>query len=176
MKKLLMLLLLLPLLSTAQDQSEIVVNIRDNARLQFNGAAVKQKAAVVSYTPVSGGGKDFTIVLRIKMYESNGGNYGSLITELIQADATLSEEEKQDLVIRYADKIIEYSTAGRYVDASGNLVSPLAGGAIPELQYWQAYKLNQVPTMLSLATQGALDATYKTIQAIIAKMNARKNF
>lgn len=177
MKKLILFLLLLPLLSTAQpDQSDIVVNVRDNARLQYNGSAVKQKAVVIGYTPVSRGSKDFIITVSIRMYENVAGSYGSLVTDLIYADGALSEEEKSDLLTRYADKTIQYTTANKFVDPSGNLVASDFPGAVPELQYWQAYMLNQVPTMSSLATQGALDATYKTVKAIVAKMNTRKNF
>lgn len=158
------------------DQTPIVVNVRDNAKLQYNGAVVKMKATVLSFEPVTFTTKDFRIVLSITMFENNGGSYGAVITDLVRADGTLSPEEKADLLERYADKIITYTTNNKYVDMNGDPLSQGAPGAIPELQYWQTFKLNQVAGMGSVSTQGALDAEYLTIRAIVLKLNQRKNF
>lgn len=178
MKKLILLFALIASFEAiAQDQTPIVVNVRDNAKLQFNGAAVKMKATVVSYIPVNETSKNFTITVAVQLYENNAGAYGSLITSVIAADGTLSEEEKTELLQRYADKTITYSTTGKYTDVNGNLVSSSTPGAIPEIQYWQSFKLNHASlNMTSASTQGALDAEYKIIQAIVAKLNTRKNF
>ena len=163
-------------MSYAQDQAPIVVNVRDNAKLQFNGANVKMKATVLLFEPVTSSTKDFVIRLSITMFENSAGSYGQPIADLINADATLSPEEKEDLLNRYADKIITYTTSGKYVDVSGNAVTQSTPGAITELQYWQTFKLNQVAGMGSISTQGAMDAQYLTIRAIVLKLNQRKNF
>lgn len=163
----------------AQDQTAIVVNVRDNAKLQWGGSAVKMKATVIGYSPVVNTTKDFTITVSIQLYENNAGSYGSSILSLITSDQTLSPEEKEELLNRYADKTITYTTAGRYVDnlTNGNLVSSSTPGAIPELAYWQNFKLNNANLgMTSQSTQGALDAEYKIVTAIINKLNSRKNF
>lgn len=177
MKTLIVILTLVSLTAFGQaDQTLIIVNTRDNAKLQFNGNPVKTKAIVYSFKPVSNSTKDFEIVLVIQMYSSVSGSYGSLITSLISADGTLSQEEKDDLLIRYQDKVITYSTANRFTDVSGNIVLSTTPGAIPEIQYWQTFKLNQIAGMGSASTQGALDAEYLTIKAIVNKMDSRKNF
>lgn len=168
--------LLISTVCVAQDFTQIVVNVRDNARLQFNGSAVKMKAVVIDFSPVTQTTKEFCIKLSIQMYENIGGSYGQPIISVINADATLSAEEKADLLERYADKIIFYSTANRWVNVSGDNVHLTTPGAIPEIQYWQTFKLNQVAGMGSISTQGALDAQYLTIRAIILKLNSRKNF
>jgi hypothetical protein len=97
---------------------------------------------------------------------------------------TLSADQYSQLVTIYADKIVEHQTTGLCADAtSGNIVPCFQAdgvtptvNAVTEAAYWQAFKLNQVSGITSLSTQGAMDAEYKIIQAIIAKMNTRKNW
>jgi hypothetical protein len=162
--------------SIAQDLTPITVNIRDNARLQWGGAVVKMKAVVLQFRPVSEQSKDFVLHLSIQMYENNAGAYGSKITDLISADVTLTADEKTDLLDRYRDREVIYSTAGKYVDATGERVASDAPGAIPEIQYWQTFKMNNAALgMTSASTQGALDGIYKIAIAIVNKLNARKN-
>ena len=177
MKKIITLLLFfISLQLSAQDLTPITVNIRDNARLQYNGAAVKMKAVVLQFRPVTESSKDFVLHLSIQMYENNAGAYGSKITELIRNDNTLSDEEKIELTERYRDREVIYSTAGKYVDANGNPVASDAVGAMPELLYWQNFKMNNLALgMTSASTQGAMDAIYKIINAIVTKLNIRKN-
>lgn len=161
----------------AQDQTAIVINVRDHAKLEYNGAKVKMKATVVNYAPVNETTKDFVIVLSIQLYENVAGSYGALVTALIAADQNLSDEEKAESLQRYADRTITYTTRGKFVDNNGNSVTQSTPGAITEIAYWQAFKLNNVALgMTSASTQGALDAEYKIIAAIVAKLNSRKNF
>lgn len=169
--------LLLSVELSAQDNTAIVVNIRDNAKLEYGGAAVKMKAVVLDYSPIYFGSKEFQVRVSIQMYQGVAGAYGGKITTLILADQTLSEEEKIDLLDRFRDRDITYTSANKWVDASGNSVLSTAPGAITELAYWQSFKLNHASLgMTSASTQGALDAEYKIIQAIVAKLNQRKNF
>jgi hypothetical protein len=169
------LLLALSLQLSAQDTTPITVNIRDNAKLQFGGQAVKMKAVVLQFRTEQS--KDFVLHLYIQMYANNAGAYGGKITDLITADGTLSAEEKSDLLERYRDREVIYTTAGKYVDSNGEHVASDAPGAQSELAYWQAFKLNNAALgMTSASTQGALDAIYKIQIAIITKLNSRKNF
>ena len=95
---------------------------------------------------------------------------------MITSDNNLSSEEKADLLVRYGDREIQYNTVGKFVDSNGNPVDATAPGAIPELQYWQSFKLNNAALgMTSASTQGALDAVYKIIIAIVNKLDNRKN-
>lgn len=169
-------LILLSITSFAQDTSPIVVNLRDNGALQYNGAYVKMKCIVTDYRPVINAGKDFYIAVKIQYYENVSGAYGTYIPTLIQNNATLTAEEKAILLQVYGDKDFNWQTTNKWVDASGNIVPQGTAGAISELQYWQQFKLNQVAGMGTLSTQGAVDAQYLIIQAIVNKMNQRKNW
>lgn len=158
------------------DTSPIIVNVRNNAKLQWNGAAVKMKFRILQVRFISNGQKDFYFHGYLEMYENNAGSYGSKITDLISADNSLSGEEKADLLARYGDREIQYTTANKFVDSNGNPVDESEPGAIPELQYWQGFKLNNPNLgMTSASTQGALDAVYKIIIAIVNRLDNRKN-
>jgi hypothetical protein len=176
MKYITLLFLFISSIAFAQDQTPIVINIRDSPKLQFNGAFVKQKATVLDYRPVINSTKDFYISVQIKYYENNAGAYGAEIIATIRNDGTLTAEEKAQLYHIYGDKIIDYQTTNKWVDVSGNVVAQGTPGAITELAYWQGFKLNQVAGMGTLSTQGAVDAQYLIITAIINKLNARKNW
>ena len=157
--------------------SQVKVDIRNNAKLEWEGAKVKQKFHVLYYAPVFEGSQDFVIRGVIEMYANNAGAYGGYIPDLIQADTTLSSEEKEDLVVRYGNKEVPYTTAGKYTDVNGNRVTATTPGAIPELQYWSGFKLNHASLgMTSASTQGALDAQIKILTAIVKRLDLRKNF
>ena len=159
------------------DLTPIVINIRNSAKLQWNGVAVKQKIRVLNVAFVRDGQKEFYFNVHLERYENNGGAYGSKITDLISVDTLLSIEERADLLTVYGDKEIQYTTNGKFTDANGNLVANDVVGAIPELQYWQAFKMNNVAlNMTSASTQGGLDGIYKIIVAIVNRMDGRKNF
>lgn len=169
------LLLALSLQLSAQDTTPITVNIRDNAKLQFGGSAVKMKAVVLQFRTEAT--KEFIMHLSIQMYANNAGAYGGKITDLISADETLSAEEKKELLDRFRDREVIYTTQGKWVNANGDPVASDAVGARSELEYWQSFKMNNVALgMTSASTQGALDAIYKIQIAIITKLNLRKNF
>lgn len=158
------------------DLTSISVDIRNNAKLQYNGAAVKQRAVVIEWSPVYQGSKEFIIRLLISMYENISNAYGSRILDLILTDVTLSNEEKTDLLERYRDRNIFYTTQDKWVDASGNIVPQGTAGAQTELTYWQTFKLNNAAfNLTSASTQGALDAEYKIIAAIVNRLDTRKN-
>ena len=159
------------------DLTPIVINIRNSAKLQWNGVAVKQKIRVLNVAFIRDGQKEFYFNIYLERYENIGGVYGSKITDLILADGTLSAEEKADMLTVYGDKEISYTTNGKFTDVNGNLVASDSVGAIPELQYWQAFKMNNVTlNMTSASTQGGLDGIYKIITAIVNRMDGRKNF
>lgn len=178
MKKILFLFLLLPLIGFAQlDQTPIVVNISDSPVLQYNGAFVKQKATVIDYDPIINSIKDFSIQVTISCYVNNSGAYGASVYSDIAANATLSTDQKAQLQAMYGDRTVTYTTIGQCTDASGNIVACTAGGAIPEIQYWQTFKLNQIPGMGgSLSAQGAAAVQYLIIQAIVSKLDSRKKW
>lgn len=190
MKKLLLIsLLFLAINSIAQDNSAIVVNLSDNPKLQWNGAAVKQKAVVKSYQPLINGTKEFYICVTVQLYENVSGAYGSRILDLLAADQalqtpTLTADQYSQLCKIYADRVVDHQTTNLCADAtSGNIVPCFQAdgvtptvNAVTEAAYWQAFKLNQVSGITSISTQGAFDAEYKIIAAIVAKMNTRKNW
>lgn len=179
MKKIFFLLLfMIPFIGMTQglDLTQISVDLRDNSRLQFNGNPVKMRAIINDFKPIVSGQKDFFICLTIQYYESVAGAYGNPIVQTIAADGTLSSDEKTELLAIYGDRRIEYSTSGKWVDVSGNIVTSSTPGAIQEIQYWQGFKLNQVTGIGTLANQGALDSEYLTIKQIVNKMNSRKNW
>ena len=177
MKKILF-LLLFPLASFAQlDQTPIVVNISDSPVLQYNGAFVKQKALVTDYQPIINSTKDFSVTVVITCYVNNSGSYGSSVYSDIASNATLSTEQKTQLQAMYGDRTVTYTTIGQCTDVNGNLEPCSTSGAIPEIQYWQTFKLSQIPGIgSSLSTQGAAAVQYLIIQAIVSKLDSRKKW
>ena len=171
MKKLLIFLFISAFITT---QAQIVVDIRDNAQLQFKSALVKMRGTVNSFTFNPQG--EFSIDVTIKYYENNAGAYGPYIQTTITGDNTLTADERSALQTIYADRVFHYSTVGQWVNASGDVVPIGTPGATTEIAYWQAFKLNQVAGVVSISATGALQATYLTITAIVNKMNARKNW
>ncbi len=183
MKKIILItFLFLSIKSIAQDISQIVVNLSDNPKLQWNGAAVKQKAIVTDWRPLINGNKEFYIAVRIQYYENISGAYGSRILDLIAADQalqtpTLSTDQASQLRNIYADRSFDHQSTGLCCDSNGVIVNCSSGSSIgSEAFYWQQFKLNQVSGITSISTQGAFDAEYKIIAAIVAKMNTRKNW
>lgn len=162
--------------ASGQDITPIVINLRDNSRLQFNGNPVKMKATVLSFSPLINTTKDITISVSIQYFESTAGAYAAYIPTTIAADGTLTADEKTALLQIYGDRVINYSTAGQWVDASGNVVPIGTGGATTELAYWQSFKLNQVAGVGTAASTGALEAMYLTITAMVNKLNTRKKW
>jgi hypothetical protein len=185
MKKIIFLLFaVISISATAQDVTPIQVDLPDNPRLQWSGAAVKQRAIVLVWQPMINGNKEFYIKVKIQNWSNSSGVYGSLITSLIQADGTLSADQQSRLLIQYGDWIFEHQSTGVYCDnTTGAIVSQFQAdgvtptvNAVPESAYWQQFKLNQVSGMNSLTTQGAFDAEYKIIKAVVAQMSTRKNW
>jgi hypothetical protein len=185
MKKLLSILFFsLTLLVRAQDTSPIQVDLPDNPRLQWSGSAVKQRAIVLHWQPLINGTKEFYIKVRIQYWSNNSGAYGSLITSLIQADGTLSSDQQSQLLQQYGDKFFEHQSTSVCTDASGNIQPctfqadgvTLSVGLMYESAYWQQFKLNQVSGVTSISTQGAFDAEFKIITAVVNKMSTRKNW
>lgn len=176
MKQLTILLLFLASFCGAQDITPVTVNLRDNSRLQFNGQPVKMKAVVNDYAPIVNKGKEFFLSVTIVYYESVAGSYGNPIIQTINSDGTLTADEKTELGYIYGDRIVEYSTANQYVDASGNVVPRGTVGATTELAYWQTFKLNQVAGVGTVANTGAVDSQYLVLTAIINKLNLRKKW
>lgn len=159
----------------AQDQTPIVVNLSDNAVLQYSGAFVKQKCVVLDYRPIINGTKDFYIKVRVSYYQNNSGAYGGKITDLIQANGVWSQDQKNLAAASYQDWVFEYQSTGKLVDpATGNIVDSSFPGNIPEYQYWQTFTLIQagVPS----ASGGAMAAIYTIIGAKVAKLNTRKSW
>jgi len=158
----------------ALDNSPNVINLSDNASLQYLGANVKMKATVLDFS--INVAKDFYLTVTISFYVNNAGSYGAKVTDDIIANATLSADQQAQLLNIYQDRTISYTTSGKYTDASGNITTSDQVGAIPELQYWQGFFVNQIPGFGTAGTTGALQLTYLIIAAIINKLNTRKKW
>jgi len=186
MKKIILALLttLIAFEINAQDTSPIVIDLPDNPALQFNGAAVKQRATVISWQPAINGAKEFYIKVKIQNWSNNSGAYGSLITSLIYANGTLSTDQQNRLAIQYGDWFFEHQSNGVFCDNTTGAITTQfqqdgitpTPNAVPEIAYWQQFKLNQVAGTTSLTTQGAFDEEYKIIKAVVAQMSTRKNW
>lgn len=168
--------LILSVQAFAQDSLAIVVNLSDNAKLQYGGSNVKMKATVLDYRPLINATKDFYIKVRVTYYINNAGAYGATVLSTIFADGTLSDDQKQSLSAIYSDQIIDWQTTDKYVNASGDIVPKGTSGSQREIFYWQAFKLNQVSGMGTLAGQSAIGAEYLIINAIVTKLNSRKKW
>src|SRR6478736_450363 len=160
----------------AQDSSQIIINLADSLVVSYANALVKQKALILEYQPIINSAKDFRIKLRVSYYVNNAGAYGGRVLDVIQTNQTWSDDQKRLASASYQDWIFEYQSTGKYVDVNGDVVPQDTIGAIPEMEYWQSFKLNQVTGIAgTTALQGAIDAEYKIIAAIIAKLNTRKS-
>jgi hypothetical protein len=176
-------------ITTLFGQQIAPINLSDNAKLQWNGANVKQKAIICSFYYPLNASADFYIKVRVQFYENISGAYGSKILDLINADQalqspTLSGDQASALMTAYADRLVEYQTTGKCADTTtGNIVPCLQSdgltptvNALAESAYWQTFFLNQVSGVTSISTQKAMNAIEKIEAAIVAKMNTRKNW
>lgn len=167
--------LIFSFVALAASAQVVVVDLRDNDRLQWSGEAVKQRGTIHMFTFSREG--DFTVGVTIAYYVNNGGAYGSKITDVIAGDSELNADQKNDLLSKFADRYFEHSTAGKFVNpANGDIVAQGTPGAVTELSYWQGFNLNQVPGVGTVANTKAMNAMYFTVIAIVNRMNLRKNW
>lgn len=155
----------------AADNSFITVNLSDDPRLKYNNTIIKRKALVRWWGTQSD--KEIRLALTIRYYANNGGNYGVDAISGINADNALSDSQKAWQRQTFADRQLEYSTQGSWVDTNGNPVAEGTPGAITELEYWQGFTLAQVPGITSTSV-GAFAGVYLIATAMIQRLDTLK--
>lgn len=158
----------------AADNTLITVNLRDDPKLKYGTTAIKRKAFVQSWATEMD--KEIRIKLTMKYYASNAGAYGADAETSINADGSLTAEEKAYQKETFKDREFNYTTRGRWVDVSGNPVAEGTLNAITELQYWQSFKLDDVTTPVNIPDMnfGAFAAVYAIASAMIARLDTLK--
>lgn len=155
----------------AADNTLISVDLSDDPRLRYNGTAIKRRAFITLWaTEID---KEIRINLTLKFYANNGGAYGADAETSINADNGLTAEQKAYQRQTFADRAIIYSTRGRWVLADGTPVSEGTPNAITELEYWQGFRLDDVPNITDMNFK-ALDAVYETARAMVQRMDVLK--
>lgn len=155
----------------AADSTRLVVNISDDPRLRYNSTIIKRKVEVRSWGPEID--REITIRMIIKFYANSAGAYGSDAVTAINADATLTAEQKDWQRQTFADREVNYSTRGRWVLADGTPVAEGTSNAITELEYWQRFTLDNVNAITDM-NYGAFAAVYAIATAMIQRLDTLK--
>ncbi|GAB4050433.1 hypothetical protein [Spirosoma litoris] len=97
------------------------------------------------------------------------------MTDVIEADETLTVAQRQASLQRYADQIVTRQTVGAFVNASGQVVEPGAAGAISQRDYFQAITLGDLKKMGLPITDKTPVTTliYALIQGEISNIDRR---
>ncbi|UHG90118.1 hypothetical protein [Spirosoma oryzicola] len=87
-------------------------------------------------------GPDLNMVQQVRVITVDAS--GQPLTERIQADPTLTTNQQQAGMQRYADQIITRQTMGAFVDATGQVVAEGTEGAMPQRDYFQGITLGDL--------------------------------
>ncbi|MVM36131.1 hypothetical protein GO755_39330 [Spirosoma sp. HMF4905] len=97
------------------------------------------------------------------------------MTDLIEADETLTPAQRQASLQRYADQIVTRQTVGSLVNAAGQVVELGTEGAISQRDYFQAITLGDLKKMgLPISDKTPVTTLiYALIQGEIANIDHR---
>ncbi|MCK8493797.1 hypothetical protein M0L20_18165 [Spirosoma sp. RP8] len=87
-------------------------------------------------------GPDLNMVQQVRVITVDAS--GQPLTERIQADQTLTTNQQQAGMQRYADQIVTRQTMGAFVDATGQVVAEGTESAMPQLDYFQGITLGDL--------------------------------
>lgn len=88
---------------------------------------------------------DLNMVQQVRVITVN--EEGQPLRSVIEADETLSAQQKQAALVRYADQIVSRQTLGAFVDQTGQVVAADSEGAISQRDYFQAITLGDLKKM-----------------------------
>lgn len=155
----------------AADNTLITVNLSDDPKLKYNTTAIKRKALVNYWATESD--KEIRIRMTLRFYASNAGAYGAEAIAGINADNTLTAEQKAWQRETFKDREINYTTRGRWVLANGTPVPEGTQDAITELEYWQGFSLDNVAAITDM-NYGAFASVYAIATAMIQRLDTLK--
>lgn len=72
---------------------------------------------------------------------------GQPLVDVLTADESLTADQKQAALQRYADQIVSRKTDGAFVDATGQVVEPGTVGAISQRDFFQAITIGSLKKM-----------------------------
>lgn len=82
--------------------------------------------------------------VRVKTLDSKTGQP---LVDVLTADETLTDGQKQAALTRYADQIVTRQTEGAFVDATGAVVEPGTEGAIGQRDFFQGITIGSLKKM-----------------------------
>jgi hypothetical protein len=88
---------------------------------------------------------DLNMVQQVRVITVN--EEGQPLRSVIDADETLSAQQKQAALVRYADQIVSRQTLGAFVDKFGQVVAADSEGAISQRDFFQAITLGDLKKM-----------------------------
>lgn len=88
---------------------------------------------------------DLNMVQQVRVITVN--EEGQPLRSVIEADETLSAQQKQAALMRYADQIVSRQTGGAFVDQTGQVVAADSEDAIAQRDYFQAITLGDLKKM-----------------------------
>lgn len=88
---------------------------------------------------------DLNMVQQVRVITVN--EQGQPLRSVIDADETLSQQQKQAALMRYADQIVSRQTLGAFVDQTGQVVAADSEGAISQRDFFQAITLGDLKKM-----------------------------
>lgn len=155
----------------AADNTLITVDLSDDPKLRYGTTIIKRRALVQQWGTEAD--KEIRLKLLIRLYANNAGAYGVDAITGINADATISAEQKAVQRETFKDREINYTTRGRWVLSNGTPVAEGTANAITELEYWQGFTLDDV-TGIEGMTTGAFASVYLIATAMIKRLDALK--
>lgn len=155
----------------AADNTLITVNLSDDPRLKYNGTSIKRRAFITFWaTDID---KEIRMHLTLKFYADNAGAYGADAETAINGDATLTAEQKAYQKDTFKDRVVIYTTRGRWVLPDGTPVPEGTTNAITELEYWQGFTLDNVAAITNM-NYGAFAAVYAIASAMVQRLDVLK--
>ncbi|WP_019986313.1 hypothetical protein [Rudanella lutea] len=100
---------------------------------------------------------------------------GVPMLEQIAADPTLTAEQRQVLMTRYADRVVQRETRGAYImPATGQIVPADTEGAISQVDFFQSITIGQLRQRMVIDDNTSFaQILYTLLASEIATMDAR---
>lgn len=155
----------------AANNTLITVDLSDDPKLRYGTTIIKRRALVQQWGTESD--REIRMKLLIRLYANNAGAYGVEAIAGIDADATITADQKARQREIFKDQEINYTTRGRWVLANGTPVAEGTANAITELEYWQTFTLDQVQAITDM-NFGAFAAVYAIATAMIQRLDSLK--
>lgn len=155
----------------AADNTLITVDLSDDPKLRYGTTIIKRRALVQAWGTEAD--REIRIKLLVRLFANSAGAYGADAITGINADASITADQKARQREIFKDQEVSYTTRGRWVLANGTPVAEGTANAITELEYWQGFTLDQV-TAITDMNFGAFSAVYAIATAMVQRLDTLK--